>query len=131
MSAKTGFAEADAGGVAGAEHGDGPVGEVEEALAGPGFGGLRMRPSPLRRATVWVISTVPASRSILGPEDGEGFADADAGGEHEGGQVGEVGLDRVVVVDGVLTGVAVVAGGPWAGAGWPAREQDRGHDGYG
>ena len=29
----------------------------------------------------------------LGPEDGEGFADADAGADHEGDQVGEIGLD--------------------------------------
>ncbi|GAA3597819.1 hypothetical protein GCM10022235_81940 [Kribbella ginsengisoli] len=33
----------------------------------------------------------------LGPEDGEGFADADAGAEHEGDQVGEVGSDGCLV----------------------------------
>ena len=38
----------------------------------------------------------------LGPEDGEGFADADAGAEHECDQVGEVGLDGVVVAGEAL-----------------------------
>jgi hypothetical protein len=33
----------------------------------------------------------------LVPEDSEGFADADAGGEHERDQVGKVSLDRVFV----------------------------------
>jgi hypothetical protein len=46
----------------------------------------------------------------LVPEDGEGFADADAGGEHEGDEVGEVSLDGVFV-----GGQAVVQEGDFFG----------------
>ena len=58
---------------------------------------LQISPPPGSRATVWVISTVPASRSIWFQTTARGFADADAGGEYEGGRVGEVGLYGVLV----------------------------------
>ena len=51
---------------------------------------LRTRPSPGSRAMVWVIFDGAGFEVDLVPEDGEGFADPDAGSEHEGDEVGEI-----------------------------------------
>jgi len=83
--------------VAGTEAGRSPGREAEQALAGSGFGGFADQ-----SLAGWLRDGVgdfdgAGFQVDLGPEDGEGFADADAGGEHERDEAGEIGLYGVIV----------------------------------
>ncbi|WP_406054396.1 hypothetical protein [Kribbella sp. NBC_00889] len=94
--------EADAGGVVGADDRGGPVGEAEDVLAGFGFGG-RADEALAFDSGDGVGDVDGAGFEVdLGSQDGHGLADADAGDEHEGDEVGELALDGVVVCGDVF-----------------------------
>ncbi len=87
----------DVGGAAGTEACGGPGREAEDAFAGSGFGGLADQ-SFAREPRDGVGDFDCAGFEVeLVPEDGEGFADPDAGAEHERDEVGEIGKDGVLV----------------------------------
>jgi hypothetical protein len=92
-----GVVEADAGGVSGADDCGRPVREMEEASAGSGLGGLAEQAFAFDAGDGVGDFDGACFEVDLGPEDGESFADADAGAEHERDEVGEVGLYGVVV----------------------------------
>ena len=86
--AKTGEPERVSIGVAGTEAGGGPGGKAEDAFAGSGLGGLADQ-AFAGRPSDGVSDFHGAGIEVdLVPEDGEGFADADAGGDHEPDEVG-------------------------------------------
>jgi hypothetical protein len=70
---------------------------VEEAFAGFGLGGLADESFAFDAGRGVGDFDGAGFEVDLVPEDGDGLADADAGAEHEGDEVGQVGLDGALV----------------------------------
>lgn len=98
-----GVVEADAGCVSAAQYCDIPFGQMEDAMARSRLGAFAEEPFALDSDDGAGDLDGCCFEVGLGPQHGEGFADAYAGAEHEGDQVGKVGLDGAFVGCQVLS----------------------------